>query len=70
MGGPGALALVEGRCGRDGELGQADAIVARYSKGRVEEAVTLEVRSPDGVAREITVAPAQPDAVLPSWDVG
>ena len=67
---PGPLALVDGQFGSDAELEQAAAIVARYSKGRVEEAVTLEVRSPDGVAREITVAPAQPDAVLPSWNVG
>ncbi|MTT51520.1 tRNA (5-methylaminomethyl-2-thiouridylate)-methyltransferase [Alcanivorax sp. VBW004] len=67
---PGPLALVDGQFGSDAELEQAAAIVARYSKGRVEEAVTLEVRSPDGVAREITVAPAQPDAVLASWNVG
>jgi tRNA U34 2-thiouridine synthase MnmA/TrmU len=67
---PGPLALVDGQFESDAEMELAAAIVARYSKGRVDEAVTLDVRSPDGVARQVTVVPAQPEAVLPSWNVG
>ena len=52
------------------ELEQAAAIVARYSKGRSLDEVVLEVRSPDGVARQVTVAPIRPDAVPSAWNVG
>ena len=67
---PGPLALVDGSFESDEELQQAAAIVARYSKGRVLDEVTLEIRQPDGVARQVTVRPAQPDDVLPAWNVG
>ncbi|WP_348720106.1 tRNA (5-methylaminomethyl-2-thiouridylate)-methyltransferase [uncultured Alcanivorax sp.] len=67
---PGPLALVDGNFESEAELQQAAAIVARYSKGRSLDEVTLEVRSPDGVARQVTVAPVQPDAVPLAWNVG
>ena len=67
---PGPLALVDGQFESDEELREAAAIVARYSKGRVLDEVTLEVRGPDGVARQVTVKPALPDEVLPAWNVG
>jgi hypothetical protein len=62
--------LVDGNFESEAELQQAAAIVARYSKGRSLDEVTLEVRSPDGVARQVTVAPVQPDAVPLAWNVG
>ncbi|KGD62437.1 tRNA (5-methylaminomethyl-2-thiouridylate)-methyltransferase [Alcanivorax jadensis T9] len=67
---PGPLALVDGNFQNDEEMQQAAAIVARYSKGRSSDEVTLEVRSPDGVARQVTVEPFHPDAVPLAWNVG
>jgi tRNA U34 2-thiouridine synthase MnmA/TrmU len=67
---PGPLALVDGTFQNDEEMQQAAAIVARYSKGRSSDEVTLEVRSPDGVARQVTVEPFHPDAVPLAWNVG
>ncbi len=67
---PGPLALVDGAFENEADLEQAAAVVARYSKGRVLDEVTLEVRQPDGVARQVTVKPALPDEVPATWNVG
>lgn len=66
----GPLALVDGVFDNDDDEKLAAAIVARYSQGRSAEAVTLEIRQPDGVCRQVTVAPATPDSILSAWHVG
>jgi len=67
---PGPLALVDGTFESDEELRRAAAIVARYSKGRTDDEVVLEVKEPGGVAREVAVRPARPDEIPLSWNVG
>jgi len=67
---PGPLALVDGTFESDEELRRAAAIVARYSKGRADDEVVLEVKEPGGVAREVAVRPALPDEIPLSWHVG
>ncbi|MFP1683737.1 tRNA (5-methylaminomethyl-2-thiouridylate)-methyltransferase [Alloalcanivorax sp. C16-1] len=67
---PGPLALVDGKFESDDELRQAAAIVARYSKGRGDDQVVVEVKEPGGVAREVAVAPARPDQIPLAWNVG
>ncbi len=64
---PGPLALVDGRFESEAELEQAAAIVARYSKGRGDETVTVEVKEPGGVAREVRITPARPDDIPKNW---
>ena len=67
---PGPLALVDGTFESEEELRRAAAIVARYSKGRTDDQVVLEVKEPGGVAREVVVRPAHPDEIPLSWNVG
>ncbi len=64
---PGPLALVDGHFESEAELEQAAAIVARYSKGRGDETVTVEVKEPGGVAREVRITPARPDDIPKNW---
>ena len=64
---PGPLALVDGRFESEAELEQAAAIVARYSKGRGDDTVTVEVKDPGGVAREVRIAPARPEDIPKTW---
>jgi len=66
---PGPLALIDGKLASDDELRQAAAIVARYSKGRTDDEVVVEVRDPSGVARQLPVCPATPDQVPREWMV-
>lgn len=66
----GPLALIDGKLESADEEALAASIVARYSQGRSAEAVTVEIRSPDGVCKQVTVPPMPVDAVLPEWHVG
>jgi tRNA U34 2-thiouridine synthase MnmA/TrmU len=65
----GPLALVDGTITED-EQRLAASILARYSQGRAAEAVTVEVRAPDGVSREVQVAPMPADDIPEDWHVG
>ncbi|MGB1220000.1 MAG: tRNA (5-methylaminomethyl-2-thiouridylate)-methyltransferase [Alcanivoracaceae bacterium] len=65
----GPLALVDGTVTED-EQRLAASILARYSQGRAAEAVTVEVRAPDGVSREVQVAPMPADDIPEDWHVG
>jgi tRNA U34 2-thiouridine synthase MnmA/TrmU len=65
----GPLALIDGDISADEER-LAAAILARYSQGRSAEAVTVEVRAPDGVSREVQVAPMAKDDIPEAWHVG
>ena len=58
----------------DGAFDPADEefvakICARFSQGRNEEAVTLKITYPDGVAKELTVKPFSIDDVKQAWYV-
>lgn len=63
---PGPLALIDGKL-NEGDLQLAASIVARYSKDRLADQVTVEVRQPGGVAREITVAPLPANDLDKQW---
>jgi len=65
----GPLALVDGTITEDDQR-LAASILARYSQGRAAEAVTVEVRAPDGVSREVQVAPIPADDIPEDWHVG
>lgn len=67
---PGPLTLVDGRFADADDERLAAAIVARYSKGRMDPEVTVEIRAPDGVARQLTVAPLPPGEIPPDWHIG
>ena len=41
--------------------------MARYSKGRGDDTVTVEVKDPGGVAREVRIAPARPEDIPKTW---
>ena len=58
---------MDGRFESEAELEQAAAIVARYSKGRGDDTVTVEVKDPGGVAREVRIAPARPEDIPKTW---
>lgn len=64
---PGPLALIDGKL-EQGDMELAARIVARYSKGRDAEAVTLEYREAKGpVAWQLTVAPIAPTDIPKDW---
>jgi tRNA-specific 2-thiouridylase len=67
---PGPLALVDGKLETPEDERLAAAIVARYSKGRNDEQVTLEMRRPGDVSGVLQVAPMPPTAIQPDWHVG
>ena len=64
----GPLALIDGEPSR-AELDQAAAILARYGQGRDEAQVTVEIRFPDGVVREQSIAPMASENILKEWFV-
>lgn len=63
---PGPLALIDGKLEK-GDLELAASIVARYSKDRSADSVTLEYREPKGVAWELAVAPLAAQAMPVEW---
>ncbi|HEY9147893.1 MAG TPA: tRNA (5-methylaminomethyl-2-thiouridylate)-methyltransferase, partial [Gammaproteobacteria bacterium] len=65
---PGPLALVDGEP-TDADMEFAARIVARYSKGRTAEQVTVEIHRPGGESRTVEVAPLPPHEVKEEWMV-
>ncbi|MGD2083898.1 MAG: tRNA (5-methylaminomethyl-2-thiouridylate)-methyltransferase [Chromatiales bacterium] len=63
---PGPLALIDGRP-REEEMELAARIVARYSQGRAEDAVELELAQPDGSARRLRVRPLPANELPAEW---
>jgi len=63
---PGPLTLLDGSLSED-DLQLAAQIVARYSKGRNDEAVVVTVNQLDGSQRDVTVKPFRHDQMPPSW---
>jgi tRNA U34 2-thiouridine synthase MnmA/TrmU len=63
---PGPLALVDGEVDEQ-ELELIGRLVARYSQGRNEAQVTLEVRQRDGATRPLTVAPLPLHEIPEAW---
>jgi len=64
----GPLALIDGQP-EAADIDLAGQILARYSQGKTAEKVTLAVTFPDGVSRELTVAPLNPTKLDPHWHV-
>ena len=63
---PGPLALVDGEVD-EAALQQAAAIVARFSKGKMEPEVEVEIAYPDGETHKVTVKPMSPSEIKPEW---
>ncbi len=63
---PGPLALIDGQVD-EAELELAARLVARYSQGRDAEQVQLELRTPGGTTRTLTVSPLQPHEIPEAW---
>jgi len=64
---PGALCLVDGEFKSDEERQQALALVARYSQGKNEPQVTLNIRQTDGSEQEYSIQPIAAEAVKQEW---
>jgi len=62
----GPLALIEGRL-QDEDLETAAKVVARFSKDRNEESVTVEVTQKDGVSQSLNVTPFKEYELPESW---
>lgn len=67
---PGPLALVDGELRDEEDLRLAAGIVARYSKGRMDDEVTLEMKRPGDVGQVLRVAPMGPAEIPSDWHVG
>ncbi len=63
---PGPEALLEGEADETA-LQTAARLVARYSKGRTDPQVTVEIETPRGDRREMQVVPFQPREIPPTW---
>ena len=65
---PGPVSLIDGEPGED-DLELAARLVARFSSGREEEQVTVEVMQKNGESRNIDVKPLAADEVPGEWYV-
>ena len=65
---PGPLALIDGDY-TEQQIEQAARIVARYSKGKMEDEVALEYQDREGVLHELKVKPLSTDEMKPEWMV-
>ncbi len=63
---PGPLALIDGQVSEQ-DLELAARLVARYSKGREADRVTLEIRDGSGGRRELTVKPLPARDIPQEW---
>ena len=63
---PGPLALIDGTPDPD-DLNLAARIVARYSKGKSAEQVTVRIEPTEGEPLELTVTPLLPDEIPQAW---
>jgi hypothetical protein len=63
---PGPLALIDGEVTEE-NLGLAARVLARYSKGKMESSVQVEIREKDGAVRNIEVVPMGPLEVKQEW---
>jgi len=63
---PGPLALIDGEASEQ-DLQLAARLVARYSKGRDADRVTLEIRDGRGESRELVVKPLAPQEIPQGW---
>jgi hypothetical protein len=64
----GPLCLVDGKATPQ-ELHLAAQIVARYSQGKAENAVNVEIHHPNGVSEALTVTPLPPQKIKKRWHV-
>lgn len=64
----GPLVLIDGDASVE-ELEFAARIAARYSQGKGDESVTVDITDRQGVTRQIAVAPLPPDQIPDAWHV-
>ena len=64
----GPLTLVDGDPGED-DLLMAAHIASRFSQGKHQPLVTLEIQRKDGVAKQVEVEPLASEKIDPSWYV-
>ena len=64
----GPLALIDGEPGKE-DLQLAAKLVARYSKGRDTDAVTVEIHHYGGDSESFTVVPMKPHEVPEEWHI-
>jgi hypothetical protein len=62
----GPLALIEGEPTQE-DLKIAAGVIARYSKDKNEESVTLEVKLNSGISQQISIKPLGIDDIPQSW---
>lgn len=62
----GPLALIDGECTEE-DIEFAARIVARFSQGRDDDHVELELSAPDKTTRSLTVSPLPQDQVAQDW---
>jgi len=67
---PGPLALIDGDLADEEEEQFAASLVARYSKGRMDDQVTVELQRAGGVSKVLNVAPMGPRDIPDEWHVG
>ncbi|MCB1758591.1 MAG: tRNA (5-methylaminomethyl-2-thiouridylate)-methyltransferase [Gammaproteobacteria bacterium] len=63
---PGPLALIDGEV-EPADIELAARLISRYSKGRNEEKVEVEVRQPDGSSHQLRVQPLAPSDIPEAW---
>lgn len=64
----GPLALVDGAPSEE-DLLLAARIVARYGKGKMEDSVSMQIDSKEGVSKVVQVKPASPADIPQTWHV-
>lgn len=67
---PGPLALIDGELRTEEDERLAAAIVARYSRGRTDDQVTVELQRAGDVSKVLNVEPMGPKDVRDDWHVG
>jgi len=63
---PGPLTLVDGEPTNE-DLLMAAKIAGRYSKGRMDDSITVEISQPNGVTTEHTLTPMRPEQLNKAW---
>ncbi|TNF67030.1 MAG: tRNA (5-methylaminomethyl-2-thiouridylate)-methyltransferase [Gammaproteobacteria bacterium] len=64
----GPLTLIDGQIEKD-DIELASQVVARYSKDRLLDEVTVRVSYPNGVNEDVTVKPLKPEEIKSQWHV-
>jgi len=63
---PGPTTLIDGDTDQN-DLLLAARLTARFSKGRDDKEVTVQIKTQTGITHSLTVSPMRPEDILPSW---